>query len=353
MRNRSVCFPLGLAWTLALLAATSLEAQGEPPESVFTVAPFAGLFCSDTSWDPTTGQLYAVDAITGVTHIYGPALNLIGNIPSAFPVGSLVTGIATDPGSGQLFWSVFNGTNADLWSAPDATTPATFAGFINSISGTPIGMDCDNILTNTIYVNEAGLPFMSVIDYAGGFTNVFCTYPGTTSTGIAHRVGNFVELTTDALGAGAATHFAALEFTSCAALENVGVPLNLPGFSVWGFDYGPLTETLGRTMFFYESATNSLAHVSMHRTNVRGDADNSGTVSITDAVFIIAFLFGGGPGPGCMDSADADDDGAVGMGDAAFIAAFVSGTGPAPPAPNTCGYDPTPDGLRCDLSPCP
>ena len=47
----------------------------------------------------------------------------------------------------------------------------------------------------------------------------------------------------------------------------------------------------------------------------RGDADASGGVNITDAVFILGFLFQGARAPTCMDAADANDDGAVDLSD--------------------------------------
>ena len=47
----------------------------------------------------------------------------------------------------------------------------------------------------------------------------------------------------------------------------------------------------------------------------RGDADNSGAVNITDGIFVLNFLFLGGPDPSCMDAADADDSGATNITD--------------------------------------
>lgn len=353
MENRSARFVLGLAATLLLLGGPTLQAQGEYPQTAFANAPFAGTFCSDMSWDPVTNRLFAADLSTGITYIYNSTLGLIGNIPSVFPAGSVVTGVATAPVTGQLFWSVFNGAGAaDLWSAPNAATPATLVGPIMSFSSLPLGIDCDSAFSNIIYTNDFGIPFMSAIDYTGAFGG-FCQYPGTASTGIAHRIGTFVEVTTDALGVGVTTHFSAMDLATCTALDNVGVPVYFPGLSIWSFDYGPFTPTQGRTLYLYESVTNSITHVSMHRSSMRGDADNDTLITNADANFIIAFLFGAGPAPGCFDAADADDSGAIGIGDATLILAFVAGTGPAPPAPNACGYDPTPDPLRCDFSLCP
>jgi hypothetical protein len=61
-----------------------------------------------------------------------------------------------------------------------------------------------------------------------------------------------------------------------------------------------------------------------------GDADGSGNVSIGDAVFIVNYIFGGGPAPNPLASADADCSGNVSIGDAVFIVTFIFGGGPAP-----------------------
>ncbi|MEM7231284.1 MAG: hypothetical protein AAF517_03865, partial [Planctomycetota bacterium] len=75
---------------------------------------------------------------------------------------------------------------------------------------------------------------------------------------------------------------------------------------------------------------------------VRGDADASGAVNITDGIFILNFLFLGGADPSCADAADADDSGAVNITDGIFVLnfLFLGGGDPAAPYPD-CGVDPT------------
>ncbi|MGQ9591896.1 MAG: Ig-like domain-containing protein [Planctomycetota bacterium] len=81
---------------------------------------------------------------------------------------------------------------------------------------------------------------------------------------------------------------------------------------------------------------------------VRGDADRTGTVNLSDAVFVLDHLFRGGAPPECPDAADADDDGAVRLTDAVYILEhlFRSGSPPPPPYPEP-GTDPTADSLGC------
>jgi hypothetical protein len=85
----------------------------------------------------------------------------------------------------------------------------------------------------------------------------------------------------------------------------------------------------------------------------RADADGSGTVNITDGIFILNFLFLGGTDPVCSDAADADDSGSVNITDGIFVLnfLFLGGADPAAPFP-ACGSDPqgAADGVSCDAS---
>ncbi len=49
-----------------------------------------------------------------------------------------------------------------------------------------------------------------------------------------------------------------------------------------------------------------------------GDANNDATFNIGDAVYLITYIFKGGPAPPCMDGADANNDCAVNIGDAVY-----------------------------------
>ncbi len=81
----------------------------------------------------------------------------------------------------------------------------------------------------------------------------------------------------------------------------------------------------------------------------RGDADAGGDVIITDAIFILNFLFLGGAAPGCSDAADADDSGDLSITDGVFLLNFLFlGGAPIPPPAADCGVDPSADGLGCE-----
>jgi hypothetical protein len=90
----------------------------------------------------------------------------------------------------------------------------------------------------------------------------------------------------------------------------------------------------------------------------RGDANADGETDLSDAVFVLSYLFNGGPAPDCLDAADSNDSGdaAPDLSDPIYLLSFLFLGGPEPPAPfDECGSDPTVDGdyLSCDaFTPC-
>jgi len=63
---------------------------------------------------------------------------------------------------------------------------------------------------------------------------------------------------------------------------------------------------------------------------VAGDANGDANVTIGDAVFIITYVFRGGPAPTIFDCGDANCDGNINVGDAVFVVNFVFRSGPEP-----------------------
>ena len=81
---------------------------------------------------------------------------------------------------------------------------------------------------------------------------------------------------------------------------------------------------------------------------IRGDANGDIEVNLTDAIYLLNFLFLGGLPPPCEDAADSDDDGTLLITDSVYLLnfLFLGGTVPPPPRPDL-GTDPTPDSLSC------
>jgi hypothetical protein len=62
-----------------------------------------------------------------------------------------------------------------------------------------------------------------------------------------------------------------------------------------------------------------------------GDADNSGSIDISDVVYLIQYIFGGGPAPYPITiTGDADCSGSIDISDAVYLIAYIFAGGPAP-----------------------
>jgi hypothetical protein len=66
---------------------------------------------------------------------------------------------------------------------------------------------------------------------------------------------------------------------------------------------------------------------------VCGDANGDGAVNVGDAVYLIAYVFKGGPAPDPVCAGDANGDGDTNVGDAVYLIAYVFKGGPAPVEP--------------------
>lgn len=82
---------------------------------------------------------------------------------------------------------------------------------------------------------------------------------------------------------------------------------------------------------------------------VRGDVNASGSRDISDAIFILSYLFLGTSSPPCLKAADLNDDGQLNLTDPIYLLTFLFLAGPSPMPPDDgCGPDPNPDNLSCD-----
>ena len=63
---------------------------------------------------------------------------------------------------------------------------------------------------------------------------------------------------------------------------------------------------------------------------VCGDADGSANIDISDAVYLIAYIFGGGPAPSPLLAGDSNCDSAIDISDAVYLINYIFGGGPQP-----------------------
>ncbi len=89
---------------------------------------------------------------------------------------------------------------------------------------------------------------------------------------------------------------------------------------------------------------------------IRGDADQSLELDLTDAIYILQFLFEGTADERCLDAMDVADDGTVDLADPIYFLSWLFTGGEAPPDPfPDCGLDPAPrdEHLSCLEFACP
>jgi hypothetical protein len=86
----------------------------------------------------------------------------------------------------------------------------------------------------------------------------------------------------------------------------------------------------------------------------RGDANSDQDIDLSDAMFVLNYLFTGGNAPTCPKSADTDDSGALELTDPVYLLNQLFLGGPPPREPfQECGNDPTEDRLACPaFEPC-
>ena len=64
-----------------------------------------------------------------------------------------------------------------------------------------------------------------------------------------------------------------------------------------------------------------------------GDAASDGAINVADAVYLINYIFKGGPPPAIPDAGDANCDGSTNIADAVYLIDHVFQGGPAPCCP--------------------
>jgi hypothetical protein len=93
-------------------------------------------------------------------------------------------------------------------------------------------------------------------------------------------------------------------------------------------------RTMARDIYGAESAWSDTLLVDIH---ICGDADRSGGVDIDDAVYLIAYIFSGGPEPDPYAAGDVDCSGGVDIDDVVYLIAYIFSGGYDPCDPDDDG----------------
>ncbi|HVP36791.1 MAG TPA: M1 family aminopeptidase, partial [Terriglobales bacterium] len=102
-----------------------------------------------------------------------------------------------------------------------------------------------------------------------------------------------------------------------------GVPVDTGTFSftVQVKDYSPIQKSDTQVLTL---------KVNQGPTFMRGDANNDGKVTVSDVVYMISYLYKGGPAPSPLGKADANCDGNVNVADVIYLINYLFKGGPLP-----------------------
>ncbi|MCX6831230.1 MAG: DUF6055 domain-containing protein [candidate division Zixibacteria bacterium] len=274
-----------------------------------------------------------------------------GSAPDAMGANYIVFNLPS--GSGE-FTVTFNGDNSTPWIAKFL---AWKAGVNDLYQETQLSLDANGDgsytltnpqdFTNAVLVicnvsqslNDRsysyGASFVAAPQYAVSVNAVaddsVYSHESTTLRFSVHNVGTLSETfdlaAADNLGWNPVPSSASVSLAPGAS-QAVSVSVACPPLTFAGtFDTVLLTAT-GRSMIGVADTDTATTLVFIQP----GDADNSGAIDISDVVYLIAFIFSGGPAPVPVAAAgDADCSGTVDISDAVFLIAYIFSGGPQPP----------------------
>jgi hypothetical protein len=107
-----------------------------------------------------------------------------------------------------------------------------------------------------------------------------------------------------------------------------------PGYWLWNFynqnvpeEFEPMTAPWNGFSPIH-TEVEYCVHISPW--DYRGDANGDGIVNVGDVVYLISFLYRGGPAPVPMSVGDVNCDGIVDVGDVVFLINYLYRNGPIP-----------------------
>ena len=357
----------------------------ESGESLYVVGeaelPNSALYAVPVARDPATNEVVELGPIDKVRRLFNGS---IPGLDSGLEYGPESTLFYTyyarsDQAANKLAQRPDGGTGPERVfdmlrvGIPQSVTGLTFSPHIIDLK-TKFGLLQVSAWSEAQDAPAKSLYNVPLISDNGGFfepqeAEVFVTLPVQNGTGAIRYIpsgssaGNLMYVNwetgrIDVLLIDQATGFPIDDRTGLAAL-GTRTPRLRPfasglGRGPWGLAFDPMTNDLFVSTF-QRPPSNSVIQIGgfpkpdvVHF--VRGDANASSDINLTDAVVTLNHLFLGGPAPDCLDAADADDNGDLEITDAVYTLnfLFLGGTAIPEPAGVECGVDPTADDLGCD-----
>jgi len=272
-----------------------------------------------------------------------------GSAPDAMGANYIVFNLPS--GTGE-FTVTFNGDNSTLWMAQFL---AWKAGVNDIFQETQLSLDANGDgsytlanpqdFTNAVLVicnvsqslNDRSYSYgatFAPLQYAVAVTTVaddsVYSHKSTTLQFSVHNVGTLSE-TFDLAAADRSgwnpTPSSASVSLATGASQVVSVSVTCPPLIPAGVEDTVFLAATGRSMIGVTDTDTATTLVFIQP----GDADNSGALDIGDVVYLIAFIFSGGPTPVPVASAgDADCNGMTDISDAVFLIGHIFSGGPRP-----------------------
>ena len=253
-----------------------------------------------------------------------------------------------------FFSSVLTGQTATLTIVPQAapaepgstaTATVTVEGS-SAVSGFSFGLAHDpSILTLFSMGVVAGADLAATRGGAGPEFLVISVFPTGFTMG---AVINVNAAGTD-LAANTAHNVAAISYSVSPTAPSGGTPLAFTE----ALGTPPVALSVGMGLEFVEPPTIVEASLFTSPPFIRGDINQTGAVTISDAIGVLAQLFAGLPMT-CPAASDVNDTGSVNVADAIAILAYLFQSGAPPAAPaGTCGLPAVPSTLDCQSFSCP
>ena len=180
----------------------------------------------------------------------------------------------------------------------------------------------------------AGPEFLSIDLFSNGFTFATVINVNLSGTDLAAAVTHTVTSISYTVSTTAAFGSTALTFS-----EALGTP--------------PVALSVGMGLQFVEPPTTVDAALFTSPPYIRGDVNENGQVTVSDAIALLSQLFNGLP-MDCADASDVNESGMVTVADALALLAYLFNEGTPPGAPaGLCGLPATPSSLGCQSFNCP
>jgi hypothetical protein len=106
-----------------------------------------------------------------------------------------------------------------------------------------------------------------------------------------------------------------------------------------GSTYKPIASWLHETTYYWQiighdvhgdSVVGPIWSFTTEPSYLCGDSDGNDLVNVSDAVFLISYIFGGGPAPDPLAAGDPDCNQLVNVSDAVYLISYIFGGGPEP-----------------------